>query len=42
MKADAFNNRSKLYDLSDLEYILREMSDEGMRFSNLDEGDRGV
>lgn len=42
MKANAFNDRSELKYLSDLEYILREMSDKRMRFENLEEEDKGV
>lgn len=42
MKANAFNNRSEPNDLSDLEFILRKMSDEGKRFDNVDEEDREI
>lgn len=42
MKANAFNNRSELNDLSDLEFILRKMSDEGKRFENVDEEDKEI
>lgn len=42
MKANAFNNRSEPKDLSDLEFILRKMSDEGKRFENVDEEDKEV
>lgn len=42
MKAHAFNNRSEPKDRSDLEFILRKMSDEGMQFENSDEEDKEV
>ena len=36
------NNRSEPNDLSDLDFILRKMSDEGKRFENMDEEDKEV
>lgn len=42
MKTNAFNNCSEPNDLSDLEFILRKMSDEGKRFENVDEEDKEV
>lgn len=42
MKANAFHNRSEPHDRSDLGFILRKMSDEGMQFENLDEEDKEV
>lgn len=42
MKASGFNNRSESNDLSDLVFILRKMSDEGIQFENLDGEDNEV
>lgn len=42
MKASGFNKLSESNDLSDLGFILRKMSDEGIQFENLDEEDNDV
>lgn len=42
MKANAFNNRPEPNDRSDLAFILRKMSDEGIQFENLDENDKEI